>query len=154
VLVNRPTPPAPPLSALIAELRAQVQHRAHQAGSLSAIDVLIFALLSRLLGMVGAWHPTHLPFPGHGTPGPHHALTRTPHAYTRPSRSECCLARILYVLGPAPNTGMRALPAEPPAPRHTPPIRPPPIRSPPRRVGSNAPATQSPTCAYKITIPK
>lgn len=37
------------------------------------------------------------------------------------------IARLLYVFGPRPRRGMRALPNTRPIPRRTPPIRPPPI---------------------------
>ena len=141
------TPQAPPLLGLLAELRAQAQLRAEQAGPLAASHALVLAWLTLLLALLGRGtqplpEPVAQSIAPWERPGVHGLL---------PTGEQPALARILYVIGPRPCRGMRPLPAARPAPELRPPIprrhaHPPrrPARSPARGAAARARPLESP----------
>ena len=141
----------PPLLGLLAELRAQAQLRAEQAGPLAASHALVLAWLTLLLALLGRGtqplseatpEPIAQSIAPWERPGVHGLL---------PTGEQPALARILYVIGPGPCRGMRPLPAARPAPELRPPIprrhaHPPrrPARSPARGAAARARPLESP----------
>ncbi len=129
--------PPRPLEGLLGELRPHAEHRAEPAGKLAATHTLVLLWLTLLLALLERRHPGI--FPRHRGPAARswharswgHAPDPGPDSASADPRR---IARILYVLGPRPNTAMRPHAVPPPAPRPTPPIRPPPVRPPAKTV--------------------
>lgn len=136
-----PAPPnAKPLLGLLAELRAQVQPRAETPGTLARLHAFILALLTQLIALIEAL-PQAESAESANTSRPwrraaRHSTPRAPETFA--------LVRIMYVIGPAPNRGMRARPAPCPSPELRPPIAPPRARSLPRRARAQAQARSHP----------
>lgn len=143
-----PPSPAEPRLGLRAEPRAHAQFPANQPGSLAAIHVLLLAWLAHLLTLADLRQAALSLAPGAITHLCFDIADADPQAQplpaTIPSRELLALLRILYVIGPGPRRGMRALPRRIPIPRHTPPIRPPPARRPRTTSSTATPSRRQP----------
>ena len=147
--------------------RPALPHPGPQAGQETHVRALalshlpLLAWLMQLLGLLARHHPTlaarlYATLPAQSS-WQHQSwgLSEDPDALDASGAIALALARLLYVFGPKPRRGMRALPNRAPMPRLAPPIRPPPrpSASPPHRESAENPATPGRPCtpiAFRI----
>lgn len=126
-----PLTPAQPPPGLLAVLRALDQHCAASAAMLAPMHALVLAMFLRLLGLAAHHQAPCPPFPDRRPSAVAQragfiVMCSTPIRHATRAPAARAIARLLYVIGPRPRTGMRALPNAAPVPRQHPPIRPPP----------------------------